>query len=320
MTVTVTIETLPFLNASYSNTFSYPNETYYQLPFCNISTDIRTSPPNSTSHRVTINHTIFDFSDIEQSHFHTHTAGHWWPTQCQSEQRLAVIVCYRRRQQHLKLFLNNIHPFLQRQQLDYTLFVVNQHGTNLFNRAALFNVGYIEAMKLYNYTCFIFHDVDLLPEDNRNLYECGTKPRHMSVAVDKFNYKLSYAALFGGVTAFQQEDFLAASGYPTVYQGWGGEDDDMYNRVTKKLKKNIVRYPIGIARYKMIRSMGHVASKLNPYRHKILYSKYNYSLDGVKNTEYKLNELKFYNLFILVNVTLNELTWDEIKRKLRIKG
>ena len=51
------------------------------------------------------------------------------------------------------------------------------------------NVGFVEALKLYNYDCFIFHDVDLLPEDDRNLYTCPEQPRHMSVAVDVLNYK-----------------------------------------------------------------------------------------------------------------------------------
>jgi len=51
------------------------------------------------------------------------------------------------------------------------------------------NVGFVEALKLYNYDCFIFHDVDLLPEDDRNLYTCPEQPRHMSVAVDVLRYK-----------------------------------------------------------------------------------------------------------------------------------
>jgi hypothetical protein len=32
------------------------------------------------------------------------------------------------------------------------------------------NVGFVEANKLYNWQCFVFHDVDLLPEDDRNVY------------------------------------------------------------------------------------------------------------------------------------------------------
>jgi hypothetical protein len=51
------------------------------------------------------------------------------------------------------------------------------------------NVGFIEANRYYNWNCFIFHDIDLIPEDDRNLYNCPIQPRHMSVAVDKFNYR-----------------------------------------------------------------------------------------------------------------------------------
>lgn len=53
----------------------------------------------------------------------------------------------------------------------------------------LFNVGFLEALKLRDFDCFIFHDVDLIPEDDRNFYTCPEQPRHMSVAVDVFQYK-----------------------------------------------------------------------------------------------------------------------------------
>ena len=58
-----------------------------------------------------------------------------------------------------------------------------------FNRALLMNIGYAEASKQANYSCYIFHDVDLLPEDDRNLYSCPEHARHMSAAVDKFHYR-----------------------------------------------------------------------------------------------------------------------------------
>lgn len=61
--------------------------------------------------------------------------------------------------------------------------------SDAFNRAMLMNVGYVEALKERPFDCFIFHDVDLLPENDRNLYTCPEQPRHMSVAVDKFNYR-----------------------------------------------------------------------------------------------------------------------------------
>ena len=51
------------------------------------------------------------------------------------------------------------------------------------------NIGYAEALKQYDYDCFVFHDVDLIPEDDRNLYTCPRQPRHMSVAINTMNYR-----------------------------------------------------------------------------------------------------------------------------------
>lgn len=56
-------------------------------------------------------------------------------------------------------------------------------------RGMLMNVGFKEALNESDFDCFIFHDVDLLPEDDRNLYTCPELPRHMSVAVDVFKYR-----------------------------------------------------------------------------------------------------------------------------------
>lgn len=51
------------------------------------------------------------------------------------------------------------------------------------------NVGFVEALKERDFDCFVFHDVDLMPENDKNLYTCPDQPRHMSVAVDKFKYR-----------------------------------------------------------------------------------------------------------------------------------
>jgi len=56
----------------------------------------------------------------------------------------------------------------------------------------LMNIGFVEALKIYDYQCFIFHDVDLIPENDNNIYNCPKQSRHMSVAVDTFNYRLEY--------------------------------------------------------------------------------------------------------------------------------
>jgi hypothetical protein len=53
----------------------------------------------------------------------------------------------------------------------------------------LFNIGYKEALSFHDFKCFVFHDVDLIPENDNNYYGCPTAPRHLSVAIDKFQYR-----------------------------------------------------------------------------------------------------------------------------------
>ena len=150
--------------------------------------------------------------------------------------------------------------------MEYGVYIVEQAGNLPFNRAMLMNVGAAEAIKQHDYQCFIFHDVDLLPEDDRNLYTCPiqvgqifsvvvadpappSQPRHMSVSIDSFLYRLPYDDIFGGVSAMTVDQFKLVNGFSNLFWGWGGEDDDMANRLRVK-KLFISRYPANIARYK----------------------------------------------------------------------
>lgn len=52
------------------------------------------------------------------------------------------------------------------------------------------NIAFVQALKSDpTLGCFVFHDVDLIPEDDRNMYSCPEQPRHMSVAIDEMNYQ-----------------------------------------------------------------------------------------------------------------------------------
>ncbi|CAH8562774.1 unnamed protein product [Schistosoma turkestanicum] len=118
--------------------------------------------------------------------------GLWSPTDCKPDEKLAIIVPYRKRDEHLRVFVKHMHEFLRRQRLLYTIFVINQEGTTTFNRALLMNVGFIESHRITDFDCFIFHDVDLLPEDDRNMYRCSEQPRHLSVSIDQLSYRWVY--------------------------------------------------------------------------------------------------------------------------------
>ena len=156
---------------------------------------------------------------------HVMAGGEHTPANCSTRHNVAIIVPYRDRAAQLAVFLRHIHPFLQRQDLHYRVYIINQVDQNLFNRAMLMNVGFAEAMKDFSWDCCIFH------EDDRNLYTCPTQPRHMSVAVDKFKYKLPYKTIFGGVAALSVAHFRKLNGFSNQFWGWGGEDDDMADRI-----------------------------------------------------------------------------------------
>lgn len=52
--------------------------------------------------------------------------GRHAPKDCISPHKVAIIIPFRNRQEHLKYWLYYLHPILQRQQLDYGVYVINQ--------------------------------------------------------------------------------------------------------------------------------------------------------------------------------------------------
>ncbi|KAL1420821.1 hypothetical protein MTO96_023677 [Rhipicephalus appendiculatus] len=228
--------------------------------------------------------------------------GHFRPKECTSRHRVAILIPYRNRAEHLKIFIYNIHRVLARQQIDYGVFVIEQGDTKEFNRAKLLNVGFLQSTALYDYQCFVFHDIDLVPVDDRNVYTCPQQPRHMSVWIDHRS-GAPYVLMFGGVSALSKELMLRVNGYSNIYWGWGGEDDDMTFRL-KHINQTILRRPANIARYK---SLSHSLSKRNEARHGILAKwKERYMTDGLNSVKYKIMNMEFKKLYTWILVDLRE--------------
>ena len=177
-----------------------PDKTPPPLPAC-------PEIPPGLQGRISLDLGILPLSQVAAKLPRVGEGGESKPANCSSNHQVVVIVPYRERPTQLAVFLRNLHPMLIKQQLHYRIYLVNQTDSNTFNRAMLMNVGFVEAMKDHNWTCAIFHDVDLLPEDDRNLYSCPEQPRHLSVAVDKFKYRLPYKGIFGGATAVRVDQF-----------------------------------------------------------------------------------------------------------------
>ena len=153
--------------------------------------------------------------------------GYWKPPDCVTRSKIGVIIPYRDRFVHLAILLRNLHLILQKQLIEYRIFVTEQFGnsTTPFNKGRIMNAAFLEALKIYpKIQCFVFHDVDLILEDDRNMYTCPQHPRHMSVAIDKFGYHLPYSYLIGGVFLLKTEHFKIMNGYSNSYWGWGGKN------------------------------------------------------------------------------------------------
>ncbi|XP_047222967.1 beta-1,4-galactosyltransferase 2 isoform X1 [Girardinichthys multiradiatus] len=232
--------------------------------------------------------------------------GRYKQPDCRPRWKVAIIIPFRHRENHLKYWLHYLHPILRRQKIDYGIYIINQLGEDTFNRAKLLNVGYTEALKDAEYDCFIFSDVDLIPMDDRNLYHCYDQPRHFAIAMDKFGFRLPYAGYFGGVSGLSKKQFLKINGFPNEYWGWGGEDDDIYNRITLNGMK-VSRPDVRIGRYRMIKHERDKHNEPNPQRfNKIQNTKNTMKKDGISSLTYKLVQVKKYPMYTNISVEIGK--------------
>ncbi|XP_056330822.1 beta-1,4-galactosyltransferase 3 [Danio aesculapii] len=267
------------------------------MPYC----------PKQSPHLVGPIHVTFPsgltLGDVERKNPLVVRGGRYRPPNCEARHRTAIIIPHRSREHHLKFLLYYLHPFLQRQQLNYGIYVIHQAGNYTFNRAKLMNVGFREAMRDEDWDCLFFHDVDLIPEDDRNTYICDAHPKHAAIAMDKFGYKLPYKMYFGGVSALSPDQYLKMNGFPNNYWGWGGEDDDIGVRVS--LGGMVISRPsITVGRYKMIKHKHDKGNEVNPKRFNMLAkTRQTWKEDGMNTVEYEIISRDYQSLY--TNITVN---------------
>uniref|UniRef100_A0A2A4JHQ7 Beta-1,4-N-acetylgalactosaminyltransferase n=1 Tax=Heliothis virescens TaxID=7102 RepID=A0A2A4JHQ7_HELVI len=268
------------------------------LPYCVRKKPYPKVPINMTSINIT----------AENIYPMVKKGGSYRPSDCQPRMRVGIIVPYRNRLHNLGIFLNNIHPFLMAQKLDYQIFVIEQNGVELFNKGRLYNAGFKEMIKFNTFHCAIFHDLDLLPLDENIMYSCPTLPRHMCATVNdtdiKKDHNISYQfkSLFGGVVAMTIEQYQRANGFSNLYFGWGGEDNDMFWRL-RASGYPVVRYQPSVGVYYV---MPHLREPANPFRHHLLSGAVErYKDDGLSNLEYSVLFTNFYHLCTHIVVDIN---------------
>jgi predicted glycosyltransferase involved in capsule biosynthesis len=207
--------------------------------------------------------------------------------------KLAVIIPYRDRKQHLEIFLRE---FPKRVNVkDYIIIVVEQTEEKLFNRGKLINVGFDYIKDKVDYICF--HDVDMIPIEAD--YSYSDTPLHMATNCSQFGKKLPYPDYYGGVNLMSNENYIKINGFPNFFWGWGVEDDDLLSRVREagyKLERRIGYYA----------SLPHQKSPSNRNENlKKFYSNYDKSKEGLSNVDYQiLEEVKLNDFTIKIKVKI----------------
>lgn len=82
-----------------------------------------------TAGPLVVNKTPPELSVIEVKFTDVKPGGKGSPSNCKPRYKVAIIIPYRDRPQHLQTLLYNLHPMLLKQQIDYQIFIVEQEGT-----------------------------------------------------------------------------------------------------------------------------------------------------------------------------------------------
>ena len=140
-----------------------------------------------------------------------------------------IIVPYRagpgeeKRQDQKEAFLPHMRAFLP----DATLVIAEQTEGRKFNRGAVLNAA-VKTIGPKPDDILIFHDVDLLPSnDLRYAYRSNAPVMHIASVWTRYDSN-SY---FGGVLLVKAGIFSMINGYPADFYGWGGEDDELRDRL-----------------------------------------------------------------------------------------
>ena len=184
--------------------------------------------------------------------------------------------------------------------LDYQIFIIEQSDDKPFNRGKLLNVG-------YKFACdngcdyFVFHDVDMLPEDVD--YSYTDKPLHLATHLQEHDYETTFFDYFGGVTMFNKQDFELINGFSNEYWGWGFEDDDLLIRCLDS-NLELDKQQIGVGGSDEIQTFkfnGDSFIKLESEKTILLQDDFTISV-LVKPEKVKLNENKDYDEFPILSI------------------
>jgi len=202
----------------------------------------------------------------------------------------------------LAILLRNLMPILQeKEDLHLRVFVVEQTDARAYNPGALMNIGYREAMRLFHFTCFVFHPVHILPMSSRNVYGCEHSPMQLAV-----NHVSESADPFARVEMMSEEDFRTINGYPNNFAGMHGAQESLHERA-KELGLPWHRTTEDIGKFRTQAIAPSSSLRVHPtLNDQVKHATQNQQDNGLSSLSYKLESVRNRDLFTLVNVSFDK--------------
>lgn len=138
--------------------------------------------------------------------------------------KLAIFVPYRDRRTHLKAYLDEMPEYLKRHGIKADIYVAELEEGVPFNKGAILNAAFLEALKKESYSHVCFQDVDFLPLKEADFFANSHEAIHYC-----YVNEMKHPCL-GLMFSMTTEDFIKINGFSNFYARWGGEDDDIYER------------------------------------------------------------------------------------------
>jgi hypothetical protein len=136
--------------------------------------------------------------------------------------KILIIIPYRNREDHLKIFINEGFSVIKQCIANVKLLIVEQANDKPFNRGKILNVGLKENIDKYD--SFILHDVDLIPSiDTINNIYTGEE-------FDVLRIFAAHNLSCGGICKIKSNVIKNINGFPNYIWGWGIEDRALYYR------------------------------------------------------------------------------------------
>ena len=133
-----------------------------------------------------------------------------------------IIIPYRRRESHLKSFIDDVVPLFRKYLTPFKLVIVEQEDGKLFNRGRLLNIAFTEYKDIARF--FITQDVDTCP-----LEDC-VKKLYGNNLYDVLRIFNPHDSSLGGVCKLSRDAAFTMNGFPNHIWGWGIEDRALYYR------------------------------------------------------------------------------------------